>query len=236
MKSTPDEIRRRFDSDVERFSNLETGQSATIDAPLVMELVTAAAAATNPGARSILDVGCGAGNYAIKLLEKLPNLSVTLIDLSRPMLDRAVERVSAAGARNVTPMQGDVRELQLPDNSFDIIVAAAVLHHLRSDDEWLAVFEKFHRILRPGGSVWIADLVQQSTPAVQALMWQRYGDYLEQLDGPEYREKVFDYVEKEDSPRDVMFQVDMLRSAGFARIELLHKNSVFAVFGAIKER
>src|SRR5687768_11443821 len=33
MKSTVDEIRRRFDADVERFSNLETGQSATLDAP-----------------------------------------------------------------------------------------------------------------------------------------------------------------------------------------------------------
>src|SRR5688572_20838131 len=112
MKSTPDEIRARFDKDVERFSNLETGQSATIDAPLVLELVTSAAAATNPRAASVLDVGCGAGNYTIKLLEKLPKLDVTLIDLSRPMLDRAVERVTAAGARDVMPMQGDVRELQ----------------------------------------------------------------------------------------------------------------------------
>ena len=39
-KSTLEEIRERFDNDVERFSNLETGQSATVDAPLAMELVT----------------------------------------------------------------------------------------------------------------------------------------------------------------------------------------------------
>ena len=39
MKSTVDEIRQRFDADVERFSNLETGQSATADAPLGMELI-----------------------------------------------------------------------------------------------------------------------------------------------------------------------------------------------------
>jgi len=35
-KSTVDEIRSRFDADVERFSNLTTGQSATIDAPLAI--------------------------------------------------------------------------------------------------------------------------------------------------------------------------------------------------------
>src|SRR5262245_19619272 len=88
-KSTVDEIRQRFDADVERFSNLETGQSATVDAPLAMALVAQAAALSTPHARHVLDVGCGAGNYTLKLLEQIPNLDVTLIDLSQPMLDRA---------------------------------------------------------------------------------------------------------------------------------------------------
>jgi hypothetical protein len=44
-KSSASEIEARFDRDVDRFSNLETGQSATIDAPLAMELITEAAIA-----------------------------------------------------------------------------------------------------------------------------------------------------------------------------------------------
>src|SRR5262245_37030515 len=120
MKSSVDEIRRRFDADVERFSNLETGQSATIDAPLAMALVAEAAAATTPDARHVLDVGCGAGNYSLKLLELLPNRDVTLIDLSRPMLDRATERVGRATTGRVTAIQGDIREILLPDGGFDI--------------------------------------------------------------------------------------------------------------------
>ena len=43
-------------------------------------LVAEAAAATTPHARHVLDVGCGAGNYTLKLLERLPNLDATLID------------------------------------------------------------------------------------------------------------------------------------------------------------
>ena len=39
MKATVEEIRQRFDADVERFSNLETGQSATVDAPLALALI-----------------------------------------------------------------------------------------------------------------------------------------------------------------------------------------------------
>ena len=42
-KSTTKEIKKRFDNDVERFSNLETGQQAIIDAPLMMDLLAHAA-------------------------------------------------------------------------------------------------------------------------------------------------------------------------------------------------
>src|ERR1700675_62756 len=127
MTSTVDQIRKRFDADVERFSKLDTGQSATVDAPLAMALVAQAAAATTPHARHVLDVGCGAGNYTLKLLEHVPNLDVTLIDLSKPMLDRATERVRQATVGRITTIQGDIREIAVPDGQFDIILAAAVL-------------------------------------------------------------------------------------------------------------
>ena len=236
MKSTPQQIRERFDQDVERFSNLETGQSATIDAPLVLELISSAAAATNPQAKAVLDVGCGAGNYTLKLLERLADLDVTLIDLSRPMLDRAVQRIGSVTHGTVIPIQGDIREANLPDGGFDVILAAAVLHHLREESEWQRVFEKLFRCLRPGGSLWIADLVDHSLPAVQSLMWQRYGQYLSSLKGDAYRDHVLAYVEQEDTPRPLMFQLDLLRKVGFATVEVLHKNNCFAAFGAVKAR
>lgn len=233
MKSSVDDIRRRFDADVERFSNLETGQSATVDAPLAMELVTEAAAVT-PDAMSVLDVGCGAGNYTLKLLERLPELDVTLVDLSRPMLERAIERLRPATRGRIEPVHGDIREIEIAAESHDIIVAAAVLHHLRTDDEWIAVFGKFHTALRPGGSLWIFDLVESGIPAVQALMWRRYGEYLVSLRNEAYRDHVFAYVEQEDTPRPLVWQLDRLREAGFAKVDVVHKNGCFAAFGAVK--
>lgn len=233
-KSTVEQIRKRFDADVERFSNLETGQSATIDAPLSLALIAAAASRVTPQATSLLDIGCGAGNYSLKILEQLPNLDVTLVDLSQPMLNRAVERVSRSTSSKVTALQGDVRELQLGDAEFDVITAAAVLHHLRADEEWRDVFSKFYTTLRPGGSIWISDLIEHSDPRVQSLMWDRYGAYLSQLKDDAYRDHVFAYVAQEDSPRPLMFQLDLLRSVGFREVEILHKNSCFAAFGAIK--
>jgi tRNA (cmo5U34)-methyltransferase len=234
QKSTVNEIRQRFEHDVERFSNLKTGQTATMDAALVLDLIGQSAACVTPHAASMLDLGCGAGNYALKLLSHLPNLDATLVDLSPAMLARARERVSAATQGAVVTLEGDLRELDFGRERYDIVVAAAVLHHLREPVEWERVFSKLYGCLKPGGSIWISDLVSHSIPAIQALMWARYGEYLSAFKGDAYRDSVYAYIEHEDTPVPVLFQCELLRRSGFREVEILHKNAVFAAFGAIK--
>ncbi|MFV0446703.1 MAG: class I SAM-dependent methyltransferase [Planctomycetaceae bacterium] len=235
QKSSLDDIRERFDADVERFSNLESGQSATIDAPLAMELITRAAIASTSPLQRVLDIGCGAGNNTLKLRQLAGyDLDVSLVDLSRPMLERAASRIAAAGCCSCVTVAGDFRTVALPEGEYDVILAAAVLHHLRDDDDWLRTFRRLHSLLRTGGSVWITDLVTQESPRVQELMWSRYGDYLAALGGEEYRDKVFAYIDREDSPRPVTYQLELLRRVGFTQVELLHKNACFAAFGAVK--
>jgi tRNA (cmo5U34)-methyltransferase len=234
MKSTVEEIRQRFDNDVERFSNLETGQSAAVDAVLCLDLIAQAAARVSPGAKSVLDIGCGAGNYSLKLLQQLPDLDVTLLDLSQPMLNRASSRVQPATSGAVETVQADIREFEAGRERFDIVLAAAVFHHLREASQWQAVFSRLHRALKSGGSLWIFDHVESATPQVQGLMKKRHGEHLTQLRDEAYRDEVFAYIEKEDTPRPLLFQIDILRQAGFHELEILHVNTNFAAFGAIK--
>lgn len=233
-KSTVKEIKERFDNDVERFSNLETGQVATIDAQVSLELITEASKRIKPNAKNILDIGCGAGNYSLKMLTKIANLNCTLVDLSKPMLDKAKERVSAKTNNSVHTIQGDVREVYLKENNFDIILAGAVLHHLRDDHDWETTFQKLYNLLKPGGCLMISDLITQETETVSEYTWERYGNYLERVDGKNYRKKVLDYVEKEDSPRSMTYQLELMKKIGFKKTEILHKNMCFGAFGGIK--
>ena len=128
MKSSVEEIQRRFDADVEHISDLQTGQSATVGAPLAMALgVEGQPRPPRHPARHVLDVGCGAGNYTLKLLEFLPNL------------ERHARRSEQADARtsgranpgkvtsgSITLIQGDVRAVDpQKDTKFDVILAAA---------------------------------------------------------------------------------------------------------------
>jgi tRNA (cmo5U34)-methyltransferase len=233
-KSGIEEIRKRFDQDVERFSNLETGQQTVIDSRIMLELTTDAALFSNPDAKDLLDIGCGAGNHTLKMLEKIPGLNCTLIDLSLPMLERARERVSAATKGKVDILQADIVRTGLPGSRFDIVLAAAVLHHLRGDEQWLEVFSKIFCALKPGGSCWISDLVVQDAEPLNRLFAEQYARYLDALGGEAYRRKVLDYVEQEDTPRSVTYQLSLMKQVGFRYTEILHKNGNFAAFGGIK--
>lgn len=234
MKSTVEQIRERFDKDVERFSRLEEGNTAQVDSRLSLDLIAEAAAAVTPNAKTMLDVGCGAGNYTLKILEHLPDLNVTLVDLSKPMLDRAMERVSEVTAGSVRTLQGDIRQVDLGTARYDVIVAAAVLHHLREENEWKLVFTKLYEALAPGGTLWIYDLVESTMPGWEAQARRRYADYLTQFKGEAYRDQVLGWVEQEDTPRPLMFQIDLLRAVGFREVDILHKHLCFAAFGGQK--
>ena len=235
-KSTVKEIKERFDNDVERFSNLDIGQTTTVDAAKAMNLTTTAAALTTPHATHILDIGCGAGNYTLKLLQKLPNTPVTLIDLSKPMLDRAQKRIKQVSTGKITTIQGDIREIELPPKTYDIILAAAVLHHLRTDTEWETLFKKIYTSLRPGGGFWIFDLVTHDIPQIQEHIWNLYGEYLVEYKDTAFRDLVYGYITTEDTPKSLTYQTNLLQKTGFKNTTILHKNLCYTAFGALKPK
>lgn len=234
-KSTVSEIRARFDNDVERFSNLETGQREVIDAALMMELITDAAATIVPDAKAMLDIGCGAGNNTLKMIQRINPIDCDLVDLSLPMLTRAKERVSSVNTGTTRIFQEDFRTIELEREHYDIIIAAAVLHHLRDDNDWRIAFQKMFDLTAPGGSVWVSDFVSHENDIIQKMTWERYGTYLRAFAGQERQQELFRIIDHEDSPRSVAFQLELLRSVGFKKVDLLHKNSCCAAFAAIKE-
>jgi len=233
-KSTVQEIKERFDNDVARFSNLDTGQVTTIDAEISLELLTEASKRINNKAENVLDIGCGAGNYTLKMLSKIPNLNCTLVDLSKPMLDKAFERVSAETNQKVEILQSDIREVPLKENHYDIILAGAVLHHLRDDADWETTFKKLYSLLKTGGCLMISDLIAQEISSLNDYTWERYGDYLVNINGEAYKNKVLEYVAKEDSPRSMTYQLELMKKVGFRQTEILHKNMCFGAFGGVK--
>ena len=156
-----------------------------------------------------------------------------MVDLSGRMLERAYERISKI-TNKVQILQGDIRAVELKENHFDIILAGAVLHHLRDDNDWETTFDKLYRLLKLGGCLMISDTVVQDNDIVTAYLWERYEDYLKGFYGKEKLQNLRDYVEKEDSPRTLNYQLELMKKVGFRNVDVLHKNLCVATFGGIK--
>jgi len=102
--------------------------------------------------RSLLDLGTGTG----RMLELFgPEIERGLgLDLSHDMLALARARLDRAGLRHCSVRQGDIYDLALPKDSFDVVIIHQVLHFL--DDSARAIAE-VARVLRPGGRLLVVD-------------------------------------------------------------------------------
>jgi ubiquinone/menaquinone biosynthesis C-methylase UbiE len=76
------------------------------------------------------------------------------LDLSLDMLALARERLDRAGLRHCTVRQGDLYDLALSKDSFDLVIIHQVLHFL---DDGARAIREAARVLRPGGRLLVVD-------------------------------------------------------------------------------
>ena len=130
-------------------------------------------AAAHPGGK-VLEVGSGPGRLAVRLARKAPDMTLTGVDISDAMVERAARRAAGAGLseRRVRFEVGDVAALPLADGEFDGVVSTLSLHHWSDPVRGLA---EIHRVLKPGGEARIYDLAHWLWPPA------RGGDRLARL-------------------------------------------------------
>jgi SAM-dependent methyltransferase len=104
----------------------------------------------------VLEVGSGPGRLAVLLVQKAADLTVTGVDISDAMVERAARHAAEAGLDERVRFEvGDVAALPLDDQEFDGVVSTLSLHHWPDPTRGLA---EIYRVLKPGGEARIYDL------------------------------------------------------------------------------
>jgi ubiquinone/menaquinone biosynthesis C-methylase UbiE len=101
----------------------------------------------------ILELGCGTGSLSIALAKSLPSALITGIDLDPAALSIAQRK---PGSERVEWLHGDVLDDPPSPGTWDCVVISLVLHHLRPEDQPIALGQAL-KALRPGGTFHIVD-------------------------------------------------------------------------------
>jgi ubiquinone/menaquinone biosynthesis C-methylase UbiE len=99
-----------------------------------------------------LEIGAGTGYFSLNLLQTGVVRAATCTDISPGMLE-TLERNAEDLGLEVETAACDAAELPFDDESFDLVLGHAVLHHLPDLDR---AFVEFHRVLKPGGTLFFA--------------------------------------------------------------------------------
>ncbi|QQE12479.1 class I SAM-dependent methyltransferase [Planctomycetota bacterium] len=243
--SSPDEIRRFFSENTDMFSDPNQIMPALMDGKLCLEMIASNAVRQHEQMDRVLDLGCGGGIASSVLLDQLRfarglrpkekvDVDLTLIDLSDDMLKNAEALIRLKTTGKMTVHCADIRDAVLPLETYDVILCSMVLHHLRDEREWLDVFLNLHAALKPGGSLFIYDLIDIVNEQVNVDMRERYSDYLCDVVDEAYRDFCFEHIKVEDTPRPLLWQIEQLQKVGFREVDVLHKHQIYAAFYAIK--
>lgn len=105
----------------------------------------------------VLDLGSGAGNDCFVARTIVgENGFVTGIDFADAMLEKARANLEKTGFKNMDFVKGDIDNMPLPDNTYDVVISNCVLNLVPDKEK---AFKEIHRVLNPGGHFCISDVV-----------------------------------------------------------------------------
>lgn len=152
-----EQVQSMFDTIAPAYDFMNHAMTGFLDRVWARKLV-AMAASDEPA--DVIDLATGTGDVALALARRLPQARITGLDLSEGMLAQARAKAARLGfGPGLRFAQADGLATGLPDACADVITVA---YGVRNYADIAAGYREMHRLLRPGGRIYILEL---STPA-----------------------------------------------------------------------
>ena len=189
--------------------------------------------------RRVLDLGCGHGFIAARVLQEIADTTLVGVDGSAPMLELARERLAPYAGR-FTLAQADFETMtpgDLPGGPFDAAIAVQAIHNC-SDEGKKRAYASTRAVLAPSGLFLLLDRIRLSTPALFGAyrsVWDSLGPthYGQNREGRTLDEHERSVAERGDKPGSLEQNILWLREAGFSQVAPLHVVGIRALIAAV---
>ncbi len=197
-----------------------------------------------PGPRALIELGCGDGLLAERLLERFPDYRLLALDGSPAMLHAAAQRLARFGDRAQCQLFSLADGVwRRPGAGALAILASLVIHHLEGAEK-RRLFQDLLTMLAPGGVLAIADLVQPVHPQGVTLAADAWDEAVRQqaleIDGrldayhrfEDEQWNTFRYPDPDDidHPSGLLEQLGWMEQAGFVAVDVHWMRAGQAIF------
>ena len=180
----------------------------------------------------VLDVGCGTGTIARRVLDVFPSAELTCLDFTENMVAAARRKLSAYS--QVRFVVKDFRQFEW-STSYHVVISCLALHHLVTDEDKQAFYRQVYAALKPGGCFYNADIVLASSAHVQEAYLAKWKAYMRRKLSEEKIERTWlPKYRQEDHPAPLWDQLEWLSKLGFKAIDVPWKYYNVAVYGGVK--
>jgi ubiquinone/menaquinone biosynthesis C-methylase UbiE len=205
----------------------------------MLDLVAEACRRYLPKEAKLIDLGCGTGNAALAVLQKIPSARIYLIDGSERMVKVAAEKISCVHPNailgfRVADLAGSDWDEGLENEGYDAIISTLVLEHLPFD-RYKAAIGKCYRLLKPGGWLLAAEGYSEEGSDMQEWFFLEMERRRKAID-PE----LSDFVARLRDEKETHYycskadKEDWWRQAGFVQVDVLWQYLCIALMAGRK--
>jgi tRNA (cmo5U34)-methyltransferase len=180
----------------------------------------------------IIDLGCGTGTLAAKVLERFPNAQFTCLDAAENMI--GIAKAKLARYPQVHYVEADFQSFDF-DGRYDAVVSSLAIHHLLTDADKQNLYRRIYENLNIGGVFYNADVILAPNDFLQDMYMNEWRRFMARtISKDEIEGEWIPKYQQEDHPARLADQLSWLSEIGFADVEVLWKYYNFAVYGGVR--
>lgn len=178
-------------------------------------------------ARSVLELGCGTGNFSVCLSELYPAARLTFVDAAEEMIGTTSHRLRSDRAR-LNFVKSRFEDLGSETGTFDLITSSISLHHVADKKP---LYELLHSKLEPGGWLMFADQLRGATEEIHEVNWREWLAFCRSSGqcSPDEVQSLLDHADAHDHYTSLQDHFNLLREAGFTAVDCVWRNWIWGI-------